>query len=115
MGEWGELIGALPPQRRAACLDTAHAYAAGHDLNSTEGREELIRQVDVALGYRGEAEEASHRRCATYARVAAASRALSCTRSRAGGRWKKNDPLARTTAATMSHQNTVKFTPRSSR
>ena len=51
MGEWGELIGALPPARRAACLDTAHAYAAGHDLTSAEGREDLIRQVKEKIGW----------------------------------------------------------------
>jgi deoxyribonuclease IV len=51
MGEWGELIGALPPNRRAACLDTAHAYAAGYDLTGAEGRGELIRQVKEKIGW----------------------------------------------------------------
>ena len=51
LGEWGELIGALPPRRRAACLDTAHVYAAGHDLTSPKKREELIRQVEQKIGW----------------------------------------------------------------
>ncbi|NBS54481.1 deoxyribonuclease IV [bacterium] len=51
MEEWGELVEALPTARRGACLDTAHAYAAGHDLNAPEGREELIRQVKEKIGW----------------------------------------------------------------
>ena len=44
--EWGELVAELPAGRRAACLDTAHAFAAGHDLRSEAGRTELIREVE---------------------------------------------------------------------
>jgi len=51
MEEWGELVNSLPAERRAACLDTAHAYAAGHDLTTPEGREELIRQVEEKIGW----------------------------------------------------------------
>ena len=51
IGEWAELVAALPAARRAACLDTAHAFAAGHDLSSEAGREELIRQVGSKIGW----------------------------------------------------------------
>lgn len=51
MGEWGELVSGLPADRRAACLDTAHAFAAGHDLTTEAGRENLIREVDQAIGW----------------------------------------------------------------
>lgn len=40
--EWGELVHGLPAKRRAACLDTAHAFAAGFDLRIEEGREQLL-------------------------------------------------------------------------
>lgn len=42
MEEWGELVRGLPNERRAACLDTAHAFAAGFDLRTEEGREALL-------------------------------------------------------------------------
>ena len=29
VAEWGELVRGLPASRRAGCLDTAHAFAAG--------------------------------------------------------------------------------------
>lgn len=51
LGEWAELVAGLPASRRAACLDTAHAFAAGHDLRSEDGREELIRQVEERIGW----------------------------------------------------------------
>ena len=51
LGEWGELVAGLPASRRAACLDTAHAFAAGHDLRSEVGRKELIRQVEEKIGW----------------------------------------------------------------
>lgn len=51
LGEWAELVAALPSARRAACLDTAHAFAAGHDLRSEAGREELIRAVAEKIGW----------------------------------------------------------------
>ena len=49
--EWAELVLGLPASRRAACLDTAHAFAAGHDLGSESGREELIRKVQAKIGW----------------------------------------------------------------
>ena len=51
IGEWGELVSGLPPDRRAACLDTAHAFAAGHDLSTEPGRRNLIQEVDEAIGW----------------------------------------------------------------
>jgi len=51
LGEWGELVAGLPASRRAACLDTAHAFAAGHDLRSEVGRTELIREVEEEIGW----------------------------------------------------------------
>jgi len=51
IGEWGELVSGLPAERRAACLDTAHAFAAGHDLTRPEGRDRLIREVEKKIGW----------------------------------------------------------------
>jgi len=51
IGEWGELVAGLPDSRRAACLDTAHAFAAGHDLTQEEGRRNLIQGVDDSIGW----------------------------------------------------------------
>ena len=51
IGEWGELVAGLPAGRQAACLDTAHAFAAGHDLPSAAGRAQLIREVEKAIGW----------------------------------------------------------------
>ena len=51
IGEWAELVAALPAARRAACLDTAHAFAAGHDLRSRTGREELVRKIGENIGW----------------------------------------------------------------
>jgi len=51
IGEWGELVAGLPAPRRAACLDTAHAFAAGHDLTTEVGRRKLIQEVDQAIGW----------------------------------------------------------------
>ena len=49
-GEWGELVGGLPKGRRAACLDTAHSFAAGYDLRSIEGRDRLRNDVLSEIG-----------------------------------------------------------------
>jgi deoxyribonuclease-4 len=51
LGEWAELVAGLPAPRRAACLDTAHAFAAGHDLRSEAGREQLIEGVGREIGW----------------------------------------------------------------
>jgi len=49
--EWGELIRGLPANRRAACLDTAHAFAAGFDLRTNEGRERLFDAMERWVGW----------------------------------------------------------------
>ena len=49
-GEWGELVGGIPSKRRAACLDTAHAFAAGYDLCEEEGRARLGEELDREVG-----------------------------------------------------------------
>jgi len=50
MGEWGELVMGLPKKRRAACLDTAHAFAAGFDLRTEEGRNRLQKEMREKIG-----------------------------------------------------------------
>jgi deoxyribonuclease-4 len=49
-GEWGELVRGIPQARRAACLDTAHAFAAGYDLREEEGRARLMEDLDREVG-----------------------------------------------------------------
>lgn len=51
IAEWGELVAGLPKSRQAACLDTAHAFAAGHDLRREEERQKLIREVQASIGW----------------------------------------------------------------
>jgi len=48
--EWGEMVHGLPDKRRAACLDTAHAFAAGFDLRTEKGREDLLAACDRWVG-----------------------------------------------------------------
>ena len=50
VAEWGELVQSIPDQRRAACLDTAHAFAAGFDLRTEEGRSQLRVEVLREIG-----------------------------------------------------------------
>lgn len=50
VAEWGEMVASLPKSRQAACLDTAHAFAAGHDLRTEEGRGGLIQEVEQGVG-----------------------------------------------------------------
>ena len=50
LAEWGELVWALPKGRRAACLDTAHAFAAGYDLRTEEGRGRLVGGMRKEIG-----------------------------------------------------------------
>jgi len=50
LAEWGELVWGLPKGRRAACLDTAHAFAAGFDWRSEEGRGRLVGEMDKEIG-----------------------------------------------------------------
>ena len=48
--EWGEMVQGLPAKRRAACLDTAHAFAAGFDLRTERGRETLLEACARWIG-----------------------------------------------------------------
>jgi len=48
--EWGELVHGLPKNRRAACLDTAHAFAAGYDLRTKNGRGVLFQEIVREIG-----------------------------------------------------------------
>ena len=50
LAEWGELVAGLPVARRAACLDTAHAFAAGYDLRTEEGRGRLVGEMGKEIG-----------------------------------------------------------------
>jgi len=50
LAEWGELVWELPTGRRAACLDTAHAFAAGYDLRTEEGRGRLVGEMGKEIG-----------------------------------------------------------------
>jgi deoxyribonuclease-4 len=50
LAEWGELVWGLPTGRRAACLDTAHAFAAGYDLRIEEGRGRLMGEMRKEIG-----------------------------------------------------------------
>jgi len=49
-GEWGELVRGIPQTRRAACLDTAHAFAAGYDLREEGERARLGEELDREVG-----------------------------------------------------------------
>ncbi|MCX6935031.1 MAG: deoxyribonuclease IV [Verrucomicrobia bacterium] len=50
LAEWGELVAGLPGKRRAACLDTAHAFAAGYDLRTEAGRKHLFGKIQKEIG-----------------------------------------------------------------
>ena len=38
------------PQRLAVCVDTCHVFAAGYDLQTAQGYEQTIAQLDTAVG-----------------------------------------------------------------
>jgi deoxyribonuclease-4 len=40
----------LDPDRFGVCLDTCHAFAAGYDLSTSQGYEQLMEQVDRLIG-----------------------------------------------------------------
>jgi deoxyribonuclease-4 len=42
--------GALYPERLAVCIDTAHLFAAGHDIRSPKGWEKTVTQMDSLFG-----------------------------------------------------------------
>lgn len=39
------------PERMGVCLDTCHAFAAGYNLSSQEGIDELLSEVDETIGF----------------------------------------------------------------
>lgn len=49
-GEWGELVHGISQKRRAVCLDTAHAFAAGYDLREEEERVRLREELEREVG-----------------------------------------------------------------
>jgi len=48
--EWGELVHSIPRDRRAACLDTAHAFAAGYDFRTEDGRGRFLGEITREIG-----------------------------------------------------------------
>jgi deoxyribonuclease-4 len=42
--------GVQKPERLAVCIDTAHLFAAGHDIRSAKGWDNTIRQFDKLIG-----------------------------------------------------------------
>ncbi|HEX4641425.1 MAG TPA: deoxyribonuclease IV [Chthoniobacterales bacterium] len=48
-----EIIGNVrAPERLCVCLDTAHVFAAGHDLTSAAGTRRMFREFDRSIGLR---------------------------------------------------------------
>jgi len=51
---WTQLAGILErvaqPERLGICLDTQHAFAAGHDLRTPAGQDEVLSAFDDAIG-----------------------------------------------------------------
>jgi len=48
-----EIIGNVrAPERLCVCLDTAHVFAAGHDLTSVAGTQRMFREFDRTIGLR---------------------------------------------------------------
>jgi deoxyribonuclease-4 len=45
-----EVLGALSTPRLAACFDTCHAFAYGHELSTPEGIENTLRNFDATIG-----------------------------------------------------------------
>jgi len=48
--ELGGIIGAVDNPRLGVCLDTQHSFAAGYDLTTGPGIEEMIGQFEDAIG-----------------------------------------------------------------
>ena len=46
----GDVLRALNTPRLAACFDTCHAFAFGHDLSTPEGIESTLRAFDETIG-----------------------------------------------------------------
>ena len=48
--ELGAILGAVDDQRLKVCLDTQHSFAAGYDLTTGEGIEDMLAQLDAGPG-----------------------------------------------------------------
>ena len=48
--ELGALVRALPHPQLGVCLDTAHAWASGYEINSTDGVERFVDQAEREIG-----------------------------------------------------------------
>jgi deoxyribonuclease-4 len=47
-----DILGAIRrPERVGVCLDTAHAFAAGHDLRTRAGYQAMFQALDAAVGW----------------------------------------------------------------
>ena len=50
MAEIGEIIAEVGPDRIGVCLDTAHAFAAGYAIGTSEGIDEMLTEAEQAFG-----------------------------------------------------------------
>lgn len=50
MDQLGRIVRVTGPERLSMCLDTAHAFAAGYDLRSQSGLDEMLSEADEAFG-----------------------------------------------------------------
>ena len=48
----GRIIDAAGAEGLGVCIDTAHAFAAGYDLRTSEGLSEMLQQAEEAFGLR---------------------------------------------------------------
>lgn len=48
--ELGAILRTVPTSRLAVCLDTCHAFAAGYDIAHEDGMEQMLAEIDQALG-----------------------------------------------------------------
>ncbi|MBV9270231.1 MAG: deoxyribonuclease IV [Candidatus Eremiobacteraeota bacterium] len=48
--ELGRFVKSLEHPRLGVCLDTAHAWAAGYEINSQRGVDEFLEQVEAEIG-----------------------------------------------------------------
>ena len=49
--ELAEIVGAFNGVRIGVCLDTCHAFAYGYEINTPEGFDEFLREVEKTLGF----------------------------------------------------------------
>ncbi len=48
--ELGAILNAVDDERLKVCLDTQHSFAAGYDLTTSEGIEDMLAQLDAGPG-----------------------------------------------------------------